>query len=98
EIVADNDIIHEVIIRPADVVPLENIEDLKVNDGDIVEKGTEILPGYKVDDRKMISLIEKEEAATIVLVRPVYEFFIEPKDTKFKYKSSDEKISLRPVT
>src|SRR6185437_12773522 len=59
EIVADNDIIHEVIIRPGDLVPLENIEDLKVNDGDIVDKGTEFLAGHKTDDRKMISLLEK---------------------------------------
>jgi DNA-directed RNA polymerase subunit beta' len=98
EIVADNDIIHEVIIRPGDVVPIGSIEELKVNDGDIVEKGTEILDKYKVDDRKMISLIEKEDGSNIVLVRPIFEFWIEPKDTKFKFKSSDDKISLRPVT
>src|SRR6185437_8559386 len=98
EIVADNDIIHEVIIRQGDVVPIESIEDLKVNDGDIVEKGTEVLPNYKVDDRKMISMVEKEDGSIIVLVRPIFEFWIEPKDTKFKFKASDDKISLRPVT
>jgi len=98
EIVADNDIIHEVIIRPGDLMPLDNIEDLKVNDGDIVEPGTEVLPGFKVKERKMISLLEKEDGGTQVLVRPIQEYWIEPKETKFKYKSSDEKISLRPVT
>jgi DNA-directed RNA polymerase subunit beta' len=98
EIVADNDIIHEVIIRPGDIVPLESIEDLKVNDGDIVDKGTEIIAGYKTEDRKMISLLEKEDGTTCVLVRPVFEYWIEPKETKFKYKASDDKISLRPVT
>ncbi len=98
EIVADNDIIHEVIIRPGDLVPLATIEELKVNDGDIVDKGTEITDSYKVDERKMISLLEKEDGSTQILVRPVQEYFIEPKETKFKYKSSDDKISLRPVT
>ena len=98
EIVSDNDIIHEVIIRPGDLVPLANIEDLKVNDGDIVDKGTEIMPGYKTDDRKMISVLEKEDGSTQILVRPIQEYFIEPKETKFKYKATDEKISLRPVT
>jgi DNA-directed RNA polymerase subunit beta' len=98
EIVADNDIIHEVIIRPGDLMPLENIEDLKVNDGDIVEPGTEVLPGFKVKERKMISMLEKEDGATQLLIRPIQEYWIEPKETKFKYKSSDDKISLRPVT
>jgi DNA-directed RNA polymerase subunit beta' len=98
EIVADNDIIHEVVIRPGELVPLANIEDLKVNDGDIVDKGTEIIEGYKTNERKMISLLEKEDGGTQILVRPIQEYWIEPKETKFKYKSSDDKISLRPVT
>jgi DNA-directed RNA polymerase subunit beta' len=98
EIVADNDIIHEVIIRPGELITLENIEDLKVNDGDIVDVDTEILPGHKVDGRKMVTVIEKEDGKTQILVRPVQEYWVEPREVKFKYKSTDEKISLRPVT
>ncbi len=98
EIVADNDIVHEVIVRPADVYPLENIDDLKVREGEILEAGTEVLPNIKFEERRMVSLMEKEDGTTLVLVRPVQEFFIEPREVKFKGKSSDEKIGLRPVT
>ena len=98
EIVADNDIVHEVIVRPAEIFTLENIEDLKVREGELIEPGTEILPNVKFEDRRVVSLMEKEDGATLVLVRPVQEYFIEPRDVKFKSKSSDEKIGLRPVT
>ena len=98
EIVADNDIVHEVIVRPAEVLTLENIEDLKVREGELLEPGTEILPNVKYDERKVVSLMEKEDGSTLVLVRPVQEYFIEPREVKFKAKSSDEKIGLRPVT
>ncbi|MBY0548905.1 MAG: DNA-directed RNA polymerase subunit beta'' [Candidatus Obscuribacterales bacterium] len=98
EIVADNDIVHEVIVRPADVFPLENIEDLKVREGEILEPDTEVLPNVKFPDRKMVSLMEKEDGTTLVLVRPVQEFFIEPREVKFKSRNSDDKIGLRPVT
>ncbi len=98
EIVADNDIIHEVIIRPADVFTLENIDDLKVREGELIEPGTEVLPNVKFEDRRVVSLMEKEDGSTLVLVRPVQEYFIEPREVKFKARSSDEKIGLRPVT
>ncbi|MBX9688602.1 MAG: DNA-directed RNA polymerase subunit beta'' [Candidatus Obscuribacterales bacterium] len=98
EIVADNDIVHEVIIRPAEVFTLENIEDLKVREGELVEPGTEVLPNVKFEDRRVVSLMEKEDGTTMVLVRPVQEYFIEPREVKFKSRNSDEKIGLRPVT
>lgn len=98
EIVADNDIIHEVIIRPGELVAIESVEDLKCEEGAIVEKGTDITETHKADDRRMVSIIEREEGAPLLLIRPVHEFWIEPKETKFKHKASDEKISLRPVT
>ena len=98
EIVADNDIVHEVIVRPADVFPLENIDDLKVREGEILEPDTEVLPNIKFAERRMVSLMEKEDGTTLVLVRPVQEFFIEPREVKFKSRNSDDKIGLRPVT
>ena len=98
EIVSDNDIVHEVIVRPADVMVLENIEDLKVREGEIIEPGTEVLPNVKFEDRRVVSLMEKEDGTTLLLVRPIQEFFIEPREVKFKSRTSDEKIGLRPVT
>jgi DNA-directed RNA polymerase subunit beta' len=98
EIVADNDIVHEVVVRPGELLPLEDPSDLKVREGEIVEPGTEIVPGYTSDVRKMANLLEKEDGTTHLLVRDVQEFWVEPRKTKFKYESNDEKITLRPVT
>ncbi|MBX9695164.1 MAG: DNA-directed RNA polymerase subunit beta', partial [Cyanobacteria bacterium] len=98
EIVADNDIIHEVIIRPGELVPITDPSELKVAEGQIIEPGTEIVEGYTSKERKMASLFENEDGTFQVLVRPVEEYWIEPRQTKFKHKQSDERISLRPVT
>ncbi|HEY9870006.1 MAG TPA: DNA-directed RNA polymerase subunit beta'', partial [Candidatus Obscuribacterales bacterium] len=98
EIVADNDIIHEVIIRPGELVSVEDPGELKVREGEVIEPGTEIIPGYTSKDRKMVNIVEREDGTTQVLVRPVEEFWFEPKETKFKYKATDDKISLRSVT
>jgi DNA-directed RNA polymerase subunit beta' len=100
EIVADNDIIHEVIVRPAEVFMPENMEDLKVREGELVEPGTEVLTNVKFEDRRVVSLLEKEDGTTMVLVRPVQEYFIEPREVRFKStsKNPEEKIGLRPVT
>lgn len=98
EIIADNDIIHEVIIRPGELRSIEDPSELKVREGELVEPGTEILPGVTFNARKMVNLLEREDGSNQILIRPVDEFFIEPKETKFKHKATDDKISLRPVT
>jgi DNA-directed RNA polymerase subunit beta' len=98
EIVSDNDIIHEVIIRPGDLFNINDPSDVKVPEGQIVEPGTEILEGQKFKERKIVNILEKEDGTSQLLVRPVEEYWIEPKDTKFKHKATDDKISLRSVT
>lgn len=98
EIVSDNDIIHEVIIRPGELHSITDPSQIKVPEGQIVEPGTEIIDGLTFKERKMVNIFEREDGAMYVLVRPVEEFYIEPLDTKFKYKATDDKISLRAVT
>ena len=98
EIIADNDIIHEVIIRPGDLVPINDPSEVKVPEGQVVEPGTEVLDGYAYKDRKLVNLFEKEDGSCYLLVRPVEEYWIEPRETKFKHRATDEKISLRSVT
>jgi DNA-directed RNA polymerase subunit beta' len=98
EIIADNDIIHEVIIRPGELVPINDPSDLRVPEGQIVEPGTEIIDGLTYKDRKLVSFFEKEDGSCYALVRPVEEYWIEPRETKFKHRATDEKISLRSVT
>ncbi|HEY9785496.1 MAG TPA: DNA-directed RNA polymerase subunit beta'' [Candidatus Obscuribacterales bacterium] len=98
EIVADNDIIHEVIIRPGDLHSIGDPSEVKVQEGQIVEPGTEILEGLKYNDRKIVNVIDREDGTMQLLVRPVEEYWIEPRETKFKHRATDEKISLRAVT
>ncbi|MBI4532749.1 MAG: DNA-directed RNA polymerase subunit beta'', partial [Candidatus Melainabacteria bacterium] len=98
EVVADNDIIHEVIIRPGELVAISDPSELKVREAEVLEPGTEILEGHVLKSRKMINLCEREDGTTQILVRPIEEFWIEPRETKFKHKASDDKISLRSVT
>ena len=98
EIVSDNDIIHEVIVRPGELIPISDPSDLKVAEGQLVEPGTEIIEGHKFKDRKMVNVLEKEDGTMQALIRPIEEYWIEPKDTKFKHRATDDKISLRSVT
>ena len=74
EIVADNDIIHEVIIRPGDLHPVNDPADIKVPEGQIVEPGTEIMPGLTYKQRKMVNMFDREDGTTYCLIRPVEEF------------------------
>ena len=98
EIVADNDIIHEVIIRPGVLHKIGDPSEVKVPEGQIVEPGTEIIEGLTFKQRKMVNIFEREDGSIYILVRPIEEFWIEPLETKFKYKATDDKISLRAVT
>lgn len=98
EIVADNDIIHEVIIKPGESIEIGDPSELKVAEGEIIEPGTEILEGYDYKERKMVNIMELEEGKFRAIIRPVEEYLIEPRDTKFKHEQSDEKIGLRAVT
>src|SRR5471030_417780 len=42
EIIADNDIIHEVIVRPGELIPIGDPSEVKVPEGQLVEPGTEV--------------------------------------------------------
>ena len=43
-----NDVIHEITIRPGEVHTLSNISELKVDEGEVVKKGTVIADGIKI--------------------------------------------------
>lgn len=98
EIVADNDIIHEVIIKPGELVDIGDPSELLVPEGEIIEPGTDVIEGKSFEERKMANIMELEEGKFKVIVRPVAEYLIEPRETKFKHAQSDEKIGLRSVT
>ena len=99
EIKIDNDIIHEVIVRPGDMYDIPDPPQLKAEDGEIVKEGTEVYPGITSDSPKMVSILENEETGTLkLLLRPIQIFTIEPKKVFFQGYSTDSNISLLAVT
>lgn len=99
EIKVDNDIIHEVIVRPGDLYDIPEPTQLKSEDGEIVEEGKEIYPGIVTDATKVITLLENEEKGTVkLLLRPIQIFTIEPKKVYFQGYSTDPNIALLAVT
>jgi DNA-directed RNA polymerase subunit beta' len=56
EIIEDNDIIHEVIVRPGELHKLDDVSLLSVEDRAIVDAGTEVAPGIVAKDRSMVTV------------------------------------------
>jgi DNA-directed RNA polymerase subunit beta' len=56
EVVEDNDIIQEVVIRPGTLHKVDNVGDLKVEDGTVVDAKTEIAPGIKTKEKSYIGI------------------------------------------
>ncbi len=134
EIKEFNDIIHEVVIRSGELHHLDSINNLKVEDGEIVDKKTEIADGIKVKEKSLITVIypdsshdafslddldeddfegveeteeveESSEETEIkdvpvqVLIRPVQEFEISPREVSIDFSSTEnDLIDIVPVT
>jgi DNA-directed RNA polymerase subunit beta' len=111
--VEENDIIHEVSIRPGELHRVDAVSELKVDDGAIVDKGTVVAPGIKATERSMITIhyqlsegedfdMDEEEATPAefaeVLIRPVYEFEVGPRDISLEFATTDETICIAPIT
>lgn len=113
-----NDIITEVTIRPGEIHKVEDITRLKVEDGDIVEAGTEIIKGVKAKEKSLVTLILPEGSSfdledeieeiedqelppqsVDILLRPVQEFEITPREVAIKFKSTNpDLIDIVSVT
>lgn len=55
-----NDIIHEITIRPGEMHTLSSVNDLKVEEGEIVKKGTVIADGIKAKDTSIVTIMESD--------------------------------------
>ena len=55
-----NDVIHEVTIRPGELHTLANINELKVDEGAVVKKGTVIAEGIKAKATSIVSIVESD--------------------------------------
>ena len=53
-----NDIIHEITIRPGEVHSLPNVGALKVDEGEVVKKGTVIADGIKVKETSIVTIMD----------------------------------------
>lgn len=117
-----NDIIHEVVVRPGELHKIDDISALKVEEGEIIEAGTEIAPGITAKEKCIITVLssasfgmnefaiedideefedesEPSSEKVDILLRPVQEFDITPKEVSIKFSSTeDELIDIAPVT
>ncbi len=55
-----NDVIHEITIRPGEVHSLANINELKVDEGAVITKGTVIAEGIKAKETSIVSIMESD--------------------------------------
>ena len=53
-----NDIIHEITVRPGEVHTLSSISELKVDEGEVVKKGTVIAEGIKAKETSIITIMD----------------------------------------
>lgn len=61
EIKEFNDMIHEVSIRPGEMYTLSGLGELKADEGEIVEAGTEIAPKIKAKVDSIITIVDNEK-------------------------------------
>jgi DNA-directed RNA polymerase subunit beta' len=114
EIIEDNDIIHEVIVRPGEIHRLNDVSLLTVDDRSIVDPGTEVAPGIVAKERSMVTVQFKladpdddfdddmdtsEYEYAEVLLRPVQEFEVKPRTVGIRFDTNEpDLIELVPVT
>jgi DNA-directed RNA polymerase subunit beta' len=113
--VEENDIIHEVIVRPGELYRVDEVKDLQVDDGTIIEAGDEVAPGiaatvrslvtitYQIDDAEESFNPDTDDTSSLeyaeVLIRPVYEYDVAPRDVNIEFMSTEEEhIRVIPVT
>lgn len=55
-----NDVIHEIIVRPGEIHTLPGINELKIEEGEIVKKGTLIAQGIKAKTTSIVTILESD--------------------------------------
>ena len=53
-----NDVIHEITIRPGELHKLDSVNDLKVEEGAVIKKGTVIAEGIKAKQTSIVTIME----------------------------------------
>jgi len=55
-----NDIIHEITVRPGEIHTLSSVSDLKVEENEVVQKGTLIATGIKAKETSIVTIMESD--------------------------------------
>ena len=104
EMKIDNDIIHEIIVRPGDLYEIEDLTKLAVDDGEIVTSGKEVYPGIVSEGNKLATIIQiqdsqdEEKVITKLMLRPIIVQEVSPRKVNFQGYSTDANIALLSVT
>jgi len=53
-----NDIIHEITVRPGEIHTLSSVSELKVDEGEVIKKGTVIADGIKAKDTSIVTIMD----------------------------------------
>lgn len=53
-----NDIIHEITVRPGEIHTLPSVSELKVDEGEVVKKGTVIADGIKAKETSIVTIMD----------------------------------------
>ncbi|HEY9809540.1 MAG TPA: DNA-directed RNA polymerase subunit beta' [Halomicronema sp.] len=73
EITQKNDILREILIKPGNLMIVDDPEAALAKDGQFVTEGSVLMPDVTVDDLRYVEYVESTEGAALLL-RPVLEF------------------------
>lgn len=99
EVTQKNDILRELVIKPGELLMVDDPEAVMNRDGTIGQPGEEILPGHTLQALRYIEYVESPEGPALLL-RPVTEFAVPDAPSVPSTKSSTgmgRSIELRAV-
>ena len=99
EVTQKNDILRELVIKPGELLMVDDPEAVMNRDGTIGQPGEEILPGHTLQDLRYIEYVESPEGPALLL-RPVTEFAVPDEPSVPSTQSSTgmgRSIELRAV-
>ncbi len=101
EVTQKNDILRELVIKPGELLMLDDPESVLNRDGTFTQPGEELIPGYIAADLRYIEYIESSSNGPALLLRPVTEFSVPDSPSVPSTKSSTgegRSIELRAVS
>ncbi|HEY9856001.1 MAG TPA: DNA-directed RNA polymerase subunit beta', partial [Stenomitos sp.] len=100
EVVEDNNIVREVVVYPGTRYEVPFELELKVEDGKLVEPGTELAEGVKTKEGGVIHILTmpEEAASQVIVVRRTMELTVSPDVETIPFAASSDDISLEFFT